>query len=73
MRKIGASPFSLPWAKSKTLTSKFSGAKRAGVVAEAVQHLHGKHETLSSKPSTPTHKKEKAISLCLHIIRVARG
>jgi hypothetical protein len=37
--------------------SKITKAKRAGVVAQVLEHLHSKCKTLSSDPSTTSPKK----------------
>jgi hypothetical protein len=44
-------------AKSETPISKIASGKRAGGVAQAIEHLPRTHKALSSNPRTATKKK----------------
>jgi hypothetical protein len=50
-KKMGGSQFRPPWAKRETLSLKITRAKRAGGMAEAVEHLPCKCGVLSLTPS----------------------
>jgi hypothetical protein len=54
--KIGELRSRPAWAKSKTLFSKRTRVKRAGGMAQGIEHLPSEYKALSSNPKT---KKEK--------------
>jgi hypothetical protein len=62
---------SQPQANSyETLSQKFSAPKRAGRLAQAVEHLPSKRETLSLNHSTT--KKEKSINIVTSLSNKSR-
>jgi hypothetical protein len=60
-------PWSRPaWAKSETLYSKITKAKRAGGVAQAAEYLPHKCQALSTNP-TITKKRERETEINAHV------
>jgi hypothetical protein len=54
--------------KQQDSSFKITRAKWTGGLAQAVEHLHCKHEALSSKPIPPTKKtKQKPHTIILHL------